>query len=70
MIRLLLKVVVDGQAWLYANQKRLEAKMQDSNFIMTDDLWESWQDEWKTTTQELLEEEGEPANEEPTSNPS
>ena len=63
MIRLLLKVVVDGQAWLYANQKRLETKMQDPAFVMTDDLWESWQDEWKTTTQELLEEEErEPAN--------
>lgn len=65
MLKALLKTIIDGQAWLYANQLRLQAKFDGGDHIViTEEQMETWQDEWKTETEriaiELGDEEDEP----------
>lgn len=51
MIRIL-KILIDGQAWLYANQLKLQHRMNGAE--VTEAQFKAWEDEWKRTTDELF----------------
>lgn len=63
MLKAILKAIIDGQAWLYANQLRLQAKFDGGDHIViTEDQMEAWQDEWKTETDRIIRELGDNDN--------
>lgn len=55
MIQAILRVIIDAQSWLYANQLKLQAKLDNPNAVVTDEDFERWQTEWKTETVKLIE---------------
>lgn len=55
MLRSIIRVLIDSQAWLYANQLKLQAKVESPGTIVTDEDFERWQTEWKEETVRLIE---------------
>ena len=52
LLKATLKVLTDGQALLYAFHLRAYAEIKDG--IVSDEQFETWQDEWKTSTAALI----------------
>lgn len=48
----LVRVLIDGQAWLYANQLRLQ-KISEGGTV-TEAEFQKWQDDWKQETINLV----------------
>jgi len=63
MIRAIIRVIIDAQAWLYANQLKLQARVESPGAIVTDEDFERWQDEWKRETAKLIEDVNEEQSE-------
>lgn len=57
MTRAILRVVFDSMAWLYANQLKLQAKMNDPTTVVTEDQFALWENEWKRETTTLIQEQ-------------
>ena len=57
----LVKVLLDGQAWLYANQLKLQRKSEGME--VTHDQFREWEAEWKRTTADLIMMEEQESNE-------
>lgn len=57
MLRSIIRVLIDAQAWLYANQLKLQARIESPGTVVTDEDFERWQDEWKRETAKLIEEQ-------------
>ena len=49
-----LKVVIDGQAYLWAHQRHQEAELYGQT--TTPEQFRVWEDEWKADTAELIQE--------------
>ena len=58
MIRAIIRVIIDAQAWLYANQLKLQARVESPGTVVTEEDFERWQDEWKRETAKLIEAQG------------
>lgn len=52
MYKAIARVIIDGQAWLYANQLRLQAKM--GNQETSEETFKVWQDEWKAESSQQI----------------
>lgn len=63
MLRSIIRVLIDSQAWLYANQLKLQARVESPGAIVTDEDFERWQDEWKRETAKLIEDVNEEQSE-------
>lgn len=57
MLRAIVRVLIDSQAWLYANQLKLQAKLSDPTAIVSEADFERWQAEWKQETAALIKEQ-------------
>lgn len=53
----ILRILFDGQAWLYANQLKLQRKIDGQE--TTEKEFQAWENEWKETSTKLIGELGE-----------
>jgi hypothetical protein len=54
LLKATLKVITDGQAYLYAHALQVDWETLNPSNILSSGMFEAWEDEWKKETAELI----------------